>query len=324
MSKLFMSMIFTALWCTTAFGAELKTLRHPLCGVELYFTKVDQKCGAGLYFEKRSPSCEVEAYSERSDIACGTEMKNIEICARPPRCPTCEIRCRYELREVRKTCRLPQFGVESYKSCRHASHGIEAYASCRLPEFGIERYKECAFYKTPEELEAYITEVSLSLENYTQILPMRQADLYSKIRDEASFKCLIEKYDGQDFMEEVVIDLKDKFFLMFGYKYDESEVDCTQTEIDTNPEIRAGELTCAGYTYDTLRTLAQPDGMSKGLFDNFVKKCQAKIVYDNIANWFTTKKEEVSLFQDDLAAKNDASLKNRLLELKSRLEKVSN
>ncbi|MDQ3230797.1 MAG: hypothetical protein M3Q07_03170 [Pseudobdellovibrionaceae bacterium] len=324
MSKIIVSMIFTIFCCATALGAERKTLRHPLCGVELYFSKVDEKCGAGLYFEQRSPNCEVEAYNERQDKACGSEMKNVEICSPPPNCPTCEVRCRTVLREVRKTCRLPEFGIESYQSCRHSSHGIETYASCRLPEFGIEQYNECSFYKTPEEIDAYITEVSISLENYAQILPTRQADLYSKVRDEASFKCLIAKYKGQDFLEEVVADLEEKFFLIFGFKYEESEVDCAQTVIDTNPEIRAGALKCTDYTYDTLKTLTQPEGISKGLFDNFVKKCQAKVVYDNISNWFETKKAEVSLYENDLAAKNDEAIKKRLIDLKSKLDQSSN
>ncbi len=220
------------------------------------------------------------------------------------------------------TCELEKFG-KIYKECESPSHEIVGAKTCRSDQFNAELYNSCSFYKTRDELNVYLTEVSASADNYIMILPMRQADLYSKLRDEASFKCLIEKYVGAPFMEEVVVDLQDKFFLIFGLKYEESEVDCGNVAIDVNPAITAGKLDCNNYTYDSLKALVMPEGMSKGLFDGFVKKCQAKIVYDSLSNWFETKKTEISLLENDLAAQKDTALRNRLIELKTRLDEVT-
>jgi hypothetical protein len=217
------------------------------------------------------------------------------------------------------TCEAERFG-KIYKSCESTTHEIVGAKTCRSDQFRPELYKSCSFYKTRDELNVYLTEVSSSADNYIMILPTRQADLYSKLRDEASFKCLIEKYDGTPFMDEVVVDLKEKFFLIFGLQYDESEVDCKNVSINVNPEVTAGKLNCKNYTYDSLKALILPEGMSKGLFDSFVKKCQSKIVYDNLSSWFETKKDEISLLEDDLAAQKDTGLRNRLLELKTRLD----
>ncbi|MDQ3235495.1 MAG: hypothetical protein M3Q07_27105, partial [Pseudobdellovibrionaceae bacterium] len=283
----------------------------------LYFSKVAEKCGAELYFEQRSPNCEVEAYNERQDKACGSEMKNVEICSPPPNCPTCEVRCRTVLREVRKTCRLPEFGIESYQSCRHSSHGIETYASCRLPEFGIEQYNECSFYKTPEEIDAYIEATNETLVNNATLLPAKQSELYTTFRHEASFICLVEKYNAMPGYEDVVNDLTQKFFGTFGYEYNESSLTCADASTeDRNYKITAGTLDCANYDISSIRTVAKPDNMVQAVFSRFKVNCTTKVTYDYLVRWFDDKLLEVNQLLGDLVAIQDANRKRSLEELK--------
>lgn len=215
------------------------------------------------------------------------------------------------------SCQNPKFG-SVYKSCRHSSHGNESPKKCRSDKFSPELYKSCSFYKTPEEIDAYIEATYSSLALNSTLLPARQADLYSSFRQEASFICLVEKYKDLDGFDVVYDDLVQKFKTAFTYDWTQSPLTCADaTNENASLRITAGTLDCANFTLDTLKTLTKPETMNNLVFNRFKSTCTTKLSYDLLAGWFDAKSTEIGQLIEDVVAKQDANRKAQLQELKS-------
>lgn len=296
--------LFVLILETSGFALNKVTKRHELCGIESYKSKADPACGVELYLDLRGEECGVEHYNSRADASkCGSRVFCIP---EENRCDT-----------VPKICEHPSFGIKTYKSCRSPLHPVESYKTCSLIEFGVELYKECSFYKTPEEIDAYIDATYSSLSINSILLPAKQADLYSSFRQEASFICLIEKYKDLEGFDVVFDDLTKKFFDSFAYDYTSSSVTCADAANENrNWKITAGALDCKNFDINSIRSLKQPDGMNSAVFNRFKSTCSSKLTYDFVVNWFTDKATEVSQLLDDIVARTDAARKVQLEELK--------
>lgn len=214
------------------------------------------------------------------------------------------------------SCPMAKFG-SIYKSCRHESHGKESPKSCRSDKFAAELYNSCNFYKTPEEIDAYIDATAQTLVNNSILLPAKQSDLYTTFRQEASFICLVEKYDAMPGYEDVTADLTKKFFDTFGYEYNESSLSCADASTeDRNYKITAGALDCKNYDINTIRSAVKPAEMVQAVFTRFKANCTTKVTYDYLIGWFDERIGEVNQLVGDVVARQDAARKQRLEELK--------
>ncbi|RYZ80704.1 MAG: hypothetical protein EOP04_25380 [Proteobacteria bacterium] len=174
--------LFFLFQTSSASSMTLQTRSHSLCGVDTYVSKTDALCGVGSYFEKSSPAC-APIYNSKTDARiCGfDEVLTVTKCERIPGSreplvlvsPNPEDGCprgyQQKTSPAPKRCQNVAFGIASYSMCRDVSHGVEYNATCALPIFGIASYKTCSFYKTPEELTAYIDATSDSLLTYKEI-----------------------------------------------------------------------------------------------------------------------------------------------------------
>ncbi len=323
--KLMIRLLLLALSLTPeiSLSLELQTKRHPICGVEAYQTRRDPVCGIELYVSKESSFCSPSKFNSRADAArCGTTCKwvtptgrNGELITGPGGRPqrTC-------VGQVPKTCEHPDFGAVAYQTCRHPQHGVELYSECQSPQFGAAQYNLCSFYKTPEQVEAFISETKLSLDTYASILPVRQGELFSRLRNEKALACLIDKYSVDPLYEQVTIDLREKFFLIFGYERSDAQVSCRNVNVnDVEVKVTLGRLDCKSFNRSSLAALEMPPGIAEGPFKRFKQNCSLKISHDTLLNWFTTKADEIDLLLEDLAARQDSKARNSLLKLKEEI-----
>lgn len=226
------------------------------------------------------------------------------------------------LAPVPASCTNIAFGVRGYETCRDPSHGIQSYQTCSREDFPIASYKSCSFYKTPEELTAYIQATSESVETYQLILPAREGELLSRLSSESAFACLIRKHEVEPMYDTVVIDLKEKFLLVFGYDVKDSITDCTDESIASKKiKFSLAGIDCDSIAKDRVSTLIKPDAVSDGVFARFKQNCTMKKSYDGLIDWFDTKLAEVSLLKEDIVAKSDANAVLQLEELRVKLEK---
>ncbi|HET9236149.1 MAG TPA: hypothetical protein VFO10_02790 [Oligoflexus sp.] len=214
------------------------------------------------------------------------------------------------------TCAMEKFG-KVYKPCRAESHGKESPKKCRSEEFDAELHNSCSFYKTPEEIDAFIDATYGSLAINSVSLPSKQADLYGSFRQEASFICLIEKYKDLEGYDDVFNDLVVKFKNAFSYDYAESSRTCAESANEAvPPKITAGDLDCKTYTVQTIKTLTKPESMNPAVFNRFKSTCSVKLAYDFAVSWFDDKLVEINQLLGDVVAKEDAERKQYLDGLK--------
>jgi len=213
-------------------------------------------------------------------------------------------------------CELEKFG-KIYKSCRAASHGNESPKKCRSDKFNAEIHNSCSFYKTPEEIDAYIDATYSSLAINSSSLPSKQADLYASFRQEASFICLIEKYKDLEGFDVVFDDLVKKFKDVFTYDYMESNLSCADAANESKPlKITAGNLDCAAFTLGTLKALVKPESMNLAVFSRFKSTCSTKLSYELAVNWFEDKLSEIGVLLEDVVARANPMKKTELINLK--------
>jgi hypothetical protein len=214
------------------------------------------------------------------------------------------------------TCPMEKFG-KVYKPCRAESHGKESPKKCRSDKFDAELYSSCSFYKTPEEIDAYVDATAQTLVNNAILLPAKQSDLYTTFRQEASFICLVEKYTAMPGYDDVVADLTKKFFETFGYEYNESSLACADASTeDRNYKITAGTLDCKNYDINSIRTVTKPTEMVQAVFTRFKSNCTTKVTYDYLVGWFDDRIGEVNQLIGDVVARKDADRRLRLQELR--------
>lgn len=305
---------------------ELQTARHPLCGVEAYQSRRDSACGAELYISKESSFCAPAKFNSRADARlCGTTCRVVRPTGRNgelisgPRGETLT-RC---VGQEPKSCEHPDFGVSSYQNCRHPRHGVELYKECQRPEFGIAQYKTCRFYKTPEQIEAYIYETNSSLDTYASILPVRQGELFSRLRNEKALACLIDKYSVDPLYEQVATDLNEKFFLIFGYERSDVRVSCESVNVNSvKVKVTLGQLDCDSFNRTTLSALQIPSNTAEGPFKRFKQNCSLKISHDSLLRWFRQKDDEIELLLEDQVAQQSPKAKESLLKLRQEISKA--
>ncbi len=327
-------LIVIAIGTTQAHALELQTRENKLCGVERYVSHTnDNRCPVDLYQSIADSACneifkskqdgKICGYdlghgSSRCDPAPGSHNPPLQTAPDPERgCPG-----GYVLTKVPtpKTCRDKSFGHEGWEFCRSPSHPAESYQTCERPEFGVKNYKTCSFYKTPEELDAYIDATKESLEEFRSALPDRQGQLFALLKSENGLGCTITKYLNNPDYTEVVNDLKDKFNLIFGYSYADAVLDCSdETLKSTKIEVKIDSLDCDTLP-ESLKAVAKPDSITDAQFTQFIKKCNAKRSYDNIVNWFATKQTETDQLLGDLAAKSDPAAAQNLRDLQTNLK----
>jgi hypothetical protein len=215
------------------------------------------------------------------------------------------------------SCPLEKFG-KVYKPCRHESHDKESPKKCRSDKFAAERYNSCSFYKTPEEIDAFIEATYGSLAINSASLPSKQADVYGTFRQEATFVCLIEKYSGLEGYDDVAADLIKKFKEAFGYPYTDSSRTCADAANEAIPtSITAGALNCSDYTLQSIKTLAKPEAMNLLVFNRFKSTCTTKLSYDLAVSWFDEKLLEINQLLADVVAKKDTERKEQLESLRT-------
>lgn len=317
-----------------SFALEKQTRRHSMCGVEKYMTLYnDPRCPVDQYILKVSSACK-PIYKFGTDMQiCGPDpLRKDKICVYPgnPRLnqrPDPDLGCGafgpgYRLVEnpVPGRCRNEKFGFQEYEACRDPSHNVESYQACSRETFPVESYNECSFYKTPEELVAYIDATAESLETYRLILPERKADLFSRTKDERAFACLINDYKNRTVYEALVEDLAKKYLLVFGYKPEDAIFDCDATSPAAEVKFTIGSIDCDNLTLDTISTLSKPDGVSDTQFSRFKQNCTLKKSHDSLIDWFDTKRDEIGLLMSDLAAANDPNAQTKLKNLKTQID----
>ncbi len=310
-----------------AMSFELQTARHQLCGVENYQARRDPICGADIYFSKESPVCPPARFNVRADAnRCGTACKMVQPKGRNGELitgPGGRIH-RTCVGQEPKSCEHPDFGVIAYQACRHPQHGVELYRECQHPEFGNAQYKSCSFYKTPEQVEAYIYETKSSLDTYASVLPIRQGELFSRLRNEKALACLIDKYSADPLYEQVAIDLNEKFFLIFGYERSDVQVSCQNINMsEVQVKVTLERLDCEAFNRTTLSSLQNPANIAEGRFKRFKQNCSLKISHDSLLSWFQNKEEEIGLLLNDQVARQNPKAREKLSRLKEEISRVA-
>lgn len=332
----FFTLISSLTVASQALGMDLQTRSHPMCGTESRVSlENDPRCPVATYIAKSSAAC-AAIYNTKTDYKiCGFDPARKEKrCEKMPgaRAPMVltgrdpELGCAAGFKEVLApvpaSCANIAFGVKGYETCQDPSHGIQSYQTCSREDFPIATYKTCSFYKTSEELTAYIQATSESVETYQLILPAREGELLSRLNSESAFACLIRKHEVEPMYDTVVTDLKEKFLLVFGYDVKDSIADCSDESISsTKIKFTLGGIDCDSIVKDGISTLVKPDAVSDGIFARFKQNCTMKKSYDGLVGWFDTKLAEVNLLKADIIAKSDTDALTKLEELRAKLEK---
>ncbi len=316
--------IFSALLCLfiqNAYSLELQKERHEICGVEKRETKRHSLCGTTYHSEAEYP-CPAAAYNKRTNAAiCGYRRGSCikyDKCAvgTPNNCaePANDAVC-VAWRRVPDSCRHISFGVERYKTCEHPDFGFKEYKLCTKdhPDFAPILFYECEFYKTPEELDEYLTGVKSVMEVYALDLADAKSDLYSRVGNEKAFWCMIDKYEGDIFYDEIILDLKDTFFLEFDIDYTEVSYDCSKPIADI--KVLIASIDCDDLSIPELKTMSQPSGTTRGQFVRFRNQCRAKKSHEAKEDWFVTKEYELGLLVNDIVAKSNADIKADIEEV---------
>ncbi|SMF22982.1 hypothetical protein [Pseudobacteriovorax antillogorgiicola] len=313
--KLFFAVaVLVCLFSPKAQSLELKTVRHSICGVESYHANRGEVCGIERYNSQVSSLCPPALFNEgTSEQHCGTtrgacavyEDCNLwyrGICAEP-------VGACVGWERIPASCRHSAFGVAAYSACERAEFGVALYKQCSHPSFGVSTHRSCSMYKTPEELNEYLTNVSDNMELYLLELPEKKKDLYAKIGHEKALWCMIDKYSDDDLYWEVVTDAKDTFFLQFGYDYSDVTHDCS---VEEEIRIVLDGIDCDTISTSDLRTMPKPDGISQARFVRFKSQCATKKSHDLIVDWFEVKDQELGLLINDIVARQDANVKSEI------------
>ena len=350
-----LALLVGLLFFTNAYSLEKKSERHEICGVKLYekdrgpvckeaerFNEGKHKDCGEIYHERTSSICGFK-YHNKKTAACGeisrtkysNAIPNGVHCDRVtkdllivPGISTQTYTCfvynscehashgTYDL-----PCRHESFGVETYESCPHSSYGVDIWKSCRHESFGVEEYATCEMYKTPEQLEIYISETLNSIDLYLALLPERKSLLLSSLKQRKELWCLGDRYSDNPLYDEVVEDIKDVFFNTFGVPYDESTYDCDlENDPFTEITVVAGSLNCDDYSLSDLRSLQKPEDLSESDFSTFTRQCNLKKSHDSIVDWFDKKVYETDLLIEDIVAKKIPEKAEKLTELKNLLD----
>lgn len=302
----------------SAQALELRNERNEVCGVEQRETKQHPLCGK-IYNSRAEYPCPVNQYNRGTSASiCGytngwckrwsrCSVYSEGTCVEPAPDATC-----VEWHRVAATCRDEAFGVESYQTCEDPSFGFKEYKSCTRdhPDFKPILYYQCEFYKTPGELDTYLTEVESVMEVYALDIADAMSDLYAKVSNERAFWCMIDKYKDDPFYDEVVIDLQDTFFLEFGIDYTEISYDCS---VPIGPiTITLAGIDCDDLSIDELTNMTQPPETTRGQFVRFRSQCRSKKSYEAKEAWFVLKEYELGLLVDDIVARQNPEVKGEI------------
>ncbi len=207
----------------------------------------------------------------------------------------CAVRVkRCERPEVIETCRLPDFGVETYNECRNIAHEIESFPTCERPEFGVASYNECEIRKTRAELTAYIANLDPNIDVMGVALLQNTGNLLKLDSNETGLACYIKRWDSDPLFSDAISDLKTiQFPALFGVAYDPSKYNCS------------------GQTVFSLPTTSCSDGSPR---------CKFQTAYNASVEFFTRNKDEVTALLDDVVARNDETVKAQLQALNAKLD----
>lgn len=300
----------------------VKNVRHEVCGIESYNSRTHSLCGVENYNNTGSAACGVAAYNARADIACAgsfnaDQYENVTTtsCRQggirdPESCRAgysqirmhekketccagrqCEVEIENIVRKARvcdraehlATCRLEQFGVESYHACRHSSHGVESYNTCSKPEFGVALHKQCSFYLLPGEVDRFLTSVKELLPYMGETLVSSKAKYFLELDDEASMACHIARFDTDPLFTGQMGELKTLYTVRFGRDFLATRFDCSTTTV---PDI-------------TQDTCADSDAS---------RKCSSVRSYRGAKKWLNVKSTDLTNLKNDIAAKSDQAV----------------
>ena len=229
------------------------------------------------------------------------------------------------------SCRIPKdFAASCFldsnrpKSCDIGSGTPASYQECKVQ---TSPSSTCEMYKTPEALDEYIESNQKLIDSYKLIFPQSKADIFLSRGDEKSLYCLIAQYQSDDLYEEIILDLKSRFFDIFGVQFEDLKYDKDEckSSIDVtlnnfNPKL--DDVECRGLTADSLNDMVKPADISETKFNRFLDDCRTLLSYESMQKYFKDTSEEIKLLLTDLPAQESADRSSGLNDLKSGIHQV--
>ncbi len=297
--------------------SPLRSVTGPEWGEPTFNSSIREECGAKSYNAGTGEVCGVAAYKTGTDTkVCGNETVCTFKPCRGPRGGFCAEpieRCK----DVPATCSNIAFGVATYKSCENPAFGAREFNSC--PDRKHPIYPTLLIRKTSSETESYIANVQSQIENYSIMFATNLASLLSKVADKVSTSCLLDTYEARPQFKAMVVDLILKFETSFGEVYQPQKyaADCS-SKAELPADIQYGELKCSTLSSQSVLSQTGIAGVEAGL-QNFYIKCLYQKGYEAPKEWFQFQLDEIDLLLNDFAAKDNAAIKQELIDLKQNL-----
>jgi hypothetical protein len=216
------------------------------------------------------------------------------------------------------TCEKKEFGPALWAFCENKAFGDLSYFSCDDPNQPI--YGTCQIRKTNAELEAYTSTVANDIDYNATLFATNLATFLARIQDKIQMACLIDTYYLNPQYSALIGDLVDKYESNFGELYEQNQYadQCLSDIAPVPQEVTFNELKCSALTTDDIRAGLKntADPATKRFYNN----CFSQKSYELPKSWFTFHLEEIDLLLDDVIAKNNASAKQSLLDLKTSLK----
>lgn len=280
---------------------EKDTLREaPECGIKDYKSKEDILCGVQSYNRAREKVCGAERFNAGTDMTCPgawVEQKKIKE----------EVPCEgdrpkgscYRTYQVAinhpATCEAERFGVKTWKECEDKSFGVAHYNICAHEEFGVKTFNSCNIRKTRQELEIYIQSRNADINLNGSLLLANQTLLIKQSRSAETLACFIEKYADNPLATDVMNDLLANFEIVTGKEYSKDlAINCEEVRSLTE-----------NYSCDE---------------DFASDMCKTKRSLDAANKYFKENIKEIMLLSFDVVAEADQNFKERLEELRLKLE----
>ena len=221
---------------------------------------------------------------------------------------------------INAVCAKPEFGVALYKACENPIFGVKRYNWCDDKSKPI--YKTCELRKNRGEIETFVTEVTTNIDFQAELYATNLANFVVRSQDKASLSCLIDRYSSIQIYENVVNDLIEKFEVSFGEPYQKDYyADKCVSGLQTPADLTYLDLQCSTLSSSQIREgIANSDEDRK--LKRFYQDCFAQKAYLLPLSWFQFNLSETSLLLDDIVAKQDPSLKEKLLEIQEDLKKA--
>ncbi len=314
--------------------SEMKTYTGPECGT--YFESTSRlECGVEEYDSCQSATCS-DSYPSENWVESGEFQCSSSPCDLTERSQRVNEICgnrkggqidksnpwgsgSWTPKPDRTAYKLSCTRSEFQGSCKNSSCRVLKYKSCEDPL--KERNKTCQIRKTATEISAYIDANAANIPLLSQQLATAQGNYIFGSKQSKLASCFIQRYIGDILYEDIVPELKSNYSAMFGLEFDASKFDCNNA--DEKIEYTFQSKTCQNISVaEVSAKLTLPTLSTNERY--FYELCQQRLNADSIAEWFKFQANESDLLLNDLIARSNANIADKLATFRANLKKVDN